>query len=158
MKYEGLNATHNTSALAFSNNAYLSFTISANSGFQFDLTSIQIADVNMSAPSTLNLELRSSADGFASALATQQTTSNGGEGIEAFNVNLSGLNTAEMRIYLYWESGSGNIHLRNDKTGIADFPDASGLLTDPIVLVNGSVIAIPEPTSAGLSWVSVPSH
>ncbi|MCK4564842.1 MAG: PEP-CTERM sorting domain-containing protein, partial [Verrucomicrobia bacterium] len=55
------------------------------------------------------------------------------------------------RIYTYWTVNGGTgtgIHIRDDKTTITDFPDAAGLMSDPMVLVNGTVI--PEPATLGM--------
>ncbi len=142
MKYTGLNAASMAQAVA--NNEYLAFTITADSG-SFDVSSIQIADVNMSATSALTMELRSSIDDFASTLSSNPTTSNADEGIEDFaTAGIAGQTSVEFRLYFYWTSGGSSsvgIHLRDDKTSLANFPDAVGTtLTDPLVVVNGDIL------------------
>ncbi len=150
MKYTGLASTDMASAVT--DNAYLAFTVAASGSDTFDISSIQIADVNMNAASTLMMELRSSVDGFASTLSSNDTTSDAAEGIEEFlTAGITGQTSVDFRIYTYWTVNGGTgtgIHIRDDKTTITDFPDAAGLMSDPMVLVNGTVI--PEPATLGM--------
>jgi hypothetical protein len=161
MKYTG--NTQTTVADSLANDAYLSFTITSEAGQAFDITSVQVADINFNSPSTMQWELRTSVDSFATAFGSTDISSNASDGIELFSpVSVTGQTSVEFRLYSWWTIGGGgstNIHLRNDKTAIGDFPDATGLLSDPIVVVNGNVSAVPEPNSvvllsiAGISLV-----
>lgn len=152
MKYTANAQTSSANSLA--NNSYLSFIISSEAGQAFDITSVQVADVNFNTGATMQWELRTSVDNFATGFGLTDITSNAAEGIELFSpVGVTAQTSVELRLYSWWTVNGGseaNIHLRNDKTSIVDFPDATGHLSDPIVLVNGSVSAVPEPSSAAL--------
>jgi len=160
MKYEGLATTTDTVAEAVTNNSYIGFTVVAQSGFQFDATEIVIADINMSEASTVNIDVRSSIDGFASTLATLSTTSNAEEGPHRWDLGTAVVNqtSVDFRFYFYWDSAAAgndgtNFHLRDDKTNPASFApdDFTGTgLTDPLVYINGTVNAVPEPSSTVL--------
>ncbi len=142
MKYTGLASTDISEAIA--NDSYLAFTVSASGADTFDITSIQIADVNMNQPSTMMMELRSSVDGFASTLSSDAPTSDAAEGPHNWSVaGVTDQTSVEFRLYCYWTVNGGTgtgIHLRDDKTDLSDFPEAAGTtLTDPLVVVNGVI-------------------
>ncbi|MGJ8649453.1 MAG: sulfatase-like hydrolase/transferase [Opitutaceae bacterium] len=141
MKYTGLHARNIADAVT--NNEYISFTLNSNAD-AFQIDSIEISDVNMNVGSTLMMELRSSVDGFTTTLSSNSTTNAAGQGIENFATSgISELSNVEFRLYFYWVTNgneNSSIHFRSDKTSIDQFPDAAGTtLTDPILLVNGSV-------------------
>ncbi|MFC4995345.1 hypothetical protein [Rubritalea tangerina] len=159
MKYTELSSSISSFTSANNANAYLSWTTTAHAGYQFSVDSLQLATVNLNNGNpTLIMELRSSADGFASTLDTTKTAiGDASLGIQTFsNLAITQQTQVEWRLYTYWDptdspgASSYSIHFRNDKTSITDFPDATGLVSDPIVLLNGSVTAVPEPTATTL--------
>lgn len=147
MKYTGLDSTIDTFAEASTAGAYLSWTLASTGTDTFGVDSLQLSDANLnqSGP-TLILDLRSSADNYASSLGTQTAIASAGRGVhEYLSLGLTSETSLTFRLYTYWSPGSAgsnstSIHFRDDQTSLADFPATAGTgLADPIVVVNGVV-------------------
>ena len=135
----GDTAGGSTLAQAFAGNDFIQFTVSPNAGFSFTATSLVFSwDRSASGPSSL--VLRSSLDGFGSnlgsvtglidSLSTGNTLSISGVS------NLSSATT--FRLYGFGGTGTA---------GTGGFDTGSSTTN---VVFNGSVSAVPEPTSIAL--------
>ncbi|MEM9026140.1 MAG: hypothetical protein AAGB06_04315 [Verrucomicrobiota bacterium] len=135
---------------AISNNEYLTFTITPDSGFQMNLTSIDIQlGGNANIPGqTVSQGIFTSVDGFTAVdevfSSSTALPSNNAETLDSLSIPLAGpqysnITTAtEFRVYLYDNNDVVNVLHRADN-----------------VVINGTVTPIPEPGSSALvaAWV-----
>ena len=135
----GDTAGGSTFAQAFAGNDFIQFTVSPNAGFNFTATSMVFSwDRSASGPSSL--VLRSSLDGFGSNLGSvtglidSLTTGN--------TMSISGVSivSSATTFRLYGFGGTGT-------AGTGGFDTGSSTTN---VVFNGSVTAVPEPTSIAL--------
>lgn len=149
-------STASTQANAFSEGEYFSFTVSADTGFELDLTSLTFKGALNNAQSAYTWALTSSVDGHAvdNIIDTGVISSGSNQAgtYESFIVDLTGSQfqniaaetDVEFRFYLYNYTGT----VTNRSTYLDN------------VVLNGTVSAIPEPSTyamiAGmLAFVSV---
>lgn len=127
------NANTTTEAFAISGNDYFEFTITPQSGYQMDLTSLslQYQRNNLSAPT--NLFIRSSVDSYGSNLFSDGSLPAGS--FETGTLSLSSILsfqdlTSAVTFRIYAWGGSGATSLRFDN-----------------VTLSGTMSAVPEPSS-----------
>ena len=142
-------ATHQTSLVAaITNNHYIQFALIADSGYRFDLSSIEMnGQSGTSGPD--DIALMSNVDGFndgdeMASLTERQglaggwdtDTSGWGDMIDLSVPRYQNLNTVTFRIYGWNSSGTASAGIRN--------------LSGDDLVINGTVEAIPEPAVLGL--------
>lgn len=126
-------------ATAISANDYFSWTISADSGYSANITNL-VFNWSYSGTGPSTMALRSSADSFASDLATYASVVNGATQTTALAVSGSSI---EFRLYAYGNTATG---------GTAGF-DASAAAGSGILEVYGTAAVVPEPVT--LAFVGV---
>lgn len=131
-----------TIANAISSNDYFSVSLTASSGYTLDITNV-IFNLNRSGTGPTNFTLRSSADSYASDLATlTRTTTTAALWDSGALSTLTGLSTIEFRIYGYNAGASGGTariaETGNAGLGVGDYVGGSIDFA-----INGSVV--PEP-------------
>lgn len=143
-------------ALSFSNNAYLSFSLTPSDGYNADLTSLTF-DLEMTAGTNnaISFYLGSNINGFNTpigAVTTNLLVAPAGT-FQTISFDLSGASfqgltaTTEFRIYLWWQNSPG--------TGSGSAPRFDNFT------LNGTVAAVPEPGSflmAGLGLLALLIH
>lgn len=127
---------------AITANDYFTWTISADSGNAFDATNV-VFNWSYSGTGPSTMSLRSSADGFASDLATYSSVVNGAT--QSTALAISGASTVEFRLYAYGNTAT---------SGTAGF-DASAAAGAGILEVYGTVAAIPEPVTMAFMGVGL---
>lgn len=130
-----------TLATAVANDAYFEFSVSADDGYEFDLTSITFGARRASGGSgPNNLALRSSLDGFSANMAAQSIAGTTLDPTEViFNLGESVQNmtdTVVFRIYGYARTGSGGYGI------LTISADSAAPFT-----INGTVSTVPEPSA-----------
>lgn len=139
----GLTPSSNTGGYAANNwsqagldlDDYFQFNVKSGVGFVFDVDSV-VYNIRRTGTGPANFELRSSLDGYASALDSFTASANG---LYTNTLSsISGQSDVTFRLY-----GSG-------ATGVAGSMNLGGTAND--LIINGSVSVVPEPTTlAGLS-------
>jgi len=137
--FRALNWASADLATAISANDYFSWTISADSGFSANATGL-VFNWSYSGTGPSTMTLRSSADSFASDLATYSSVVNGATQTTALAVSGSSI---EFRLYAYGNTATG---------GTAGF-DASAAAGSGILEVYGTAVAVPEPVT--LAFVGI---
>ncbi|MEE9367560.1 MAG: hypothetical protein V3V05_01725 [Pontiella sp.] len=141
-------ATHQTSlADAVANNHYIQFTVTAETGYRFDLTSIEMnGQSGTSGPD--DIALMSGVAGFTAgneitSLTGRQgitggwdtDTSGWGEAISLIDMQYQNLTSATFRIYGWNSTGTASSGIRN--------------LSGNDLIINGTVETVPEPAVIG---------
>jgi hypothetical protein len=136
---------------------YLTFTVTPNTGYEFDLTSLTLlfGGSTSTGPFTVNGYLRSSLDNFATDLSlTGATYTPSGSEITytTATADLSSLanivHATGITFRLYVTSSIGSNDVYNDTANGAIFRADN-------VTLNGSIVAVPEPANLHLAWVGV---
>lgn len=119
--------------------AYLEITLSAASGYEFSITSLDL-DHGGGSPAPVNFVLRSSLDGYTSNLSSFTYTNPGNAAASSFSgLTITAQTDVTLRIY-----GFGSLSALNGNWGL--FQTSGEQL-----VVNGIVTAIPEPATGALA-------
>lgn len=130
-----------TGALAVANDSYFSFTVTPNSGFLLDLTSLDFDAARGGGNPNRGWELRSSLDSFTATLGTDTMIPTQRPNFTSYSANL-GASTfdaisgpVEFRIYTFSESTGNSVEYDNIK-------------------LTGTVVQVPEPSSLVFTMVA----
>jgi len=136
------NANPSTLANAIAGNDFIQFIVSPTAGNQFTVTSFDfIWDRSGTGPSSV--ALFSSVDSFTNSLGSVANLTSGGSSLTTFrSISINGISNVStsttFRLYGFGATGTG---------GTGGFDHATNSATTNNVILNGSISAVPEPTS-----------